>query len=383
MTLGLPNGTICQLGSSPARTRGSSGVLTTLDPRLRGGDEPRVTDASAWPRMLGGVALLMSIVACAREPAAAKSAHAARAAAAPNGLAAPTATVVADSSAVTAPLALAAQLYVERDAVVAARTAGVLQSIAVDLGSEVAAGAPVARIESAAQELAVAHADAAQEATRRTLERLRALLAARGVTPAEVEQSELAARQAGVAAREARRQLALTRVTAPFGGVVTARSARAGQLVAAGDTLLRIAEHGPLLARVRVPEAFADLRPGDAATVVGLRGVWAAARVTRLAPAIDPASGTREVVVQLAEVPNAGAAAMLPGASVEVRLGRQERRVLAVPRGAVRPGGWVLVVDGDRSTLRSVATGDSIAGDRVEVVRGLSAGERVAVGRMP
>ncbi len=282
-------------------------------------------------------------------------------------------TAVVDSASLTGPLVLPAQLYVERDAAVAARTAGTLQALPVDLGSEVAAGATLARLESAGQELAVAHASAAEEATRRTLDRLRALFAARGATSAEVEQGELAARQADVELREARRQLALTRVTAPFGGLVTARYARPGQLVAAGDTLLRIAERGPLLARVRVPEAAAELRPGDGATVVGLRGVVSAARVTRLAPAIDPASGTREAVVQLA-----GGAGLLPGASVQVRLGRQDRRVLAVPASAVRPGGWVLVVDGGRAVLRSVALGDSLSGGLVEVIRGLSAGERVA-----
>jgi hypothetical protein len=70
----------------------------------------------------------------------------------------------------------------------------------------------------------------------------------------------------------------------------------------------------------------------------------------------------------------------LAGATVRVRVGRVRRRALAVPRGAVQPGGYVLVVDAGRTALRSVVLGDSLPDGRVEVARGLTAGERVLVG---
>jgi RND family efflux transporter MFP subunit len=200
------------------------------------------------------------------------------------------------------------------------------------------------------------------------------MLRVNAMTATEVEQAELRGEQAELALRQARRDLELTRVVAPFGGIVTARYARAPRLVAAGDTLVRITEMAPLLARVRVPEGSAEsVRVGDAVTVRTLSGSSAPGRIERLAPAFDPASGTREAVVRVEGGPR-----LLPGASVQVLLGGQPRRVVAVPRTAVGADGYVLVVDGDRTTLRAVTLGEEVGDGRVEVVSGLAAGEQVA-----
>jgi hypothetical protein len=134
-----------------------------------------------------------------------------------------------------------------------------------------------------------------------------------------------------------------------------------------------VTESGPLLARVRVPEGSAGaVRVGDAATVAGISGTTSRATVVHAAPAFDAASGTREVVLQLA-----GAGGLLPGANVMVRLGDEQRQALTVPREAVSPDGYVLVMQNGRTALRSVTVGADVGGGRVEVVSGLSPGERV------
>ena len=146
-----------------------------------------------------------------------------------------------------------------------------------------------------------------------------------------------------------------------------------GRLVAPGDTLFRITAAGPLLAQVRVPEAAAaGIRIGSPAKVVGPTGTTADARVVRASPAIDAASGTREVVVELAS-----GSRLLPGASVSVRLGAERRRVLAIPREAIAEEGYVLVSEHGRTALRAVTLGSDLGDGRVEVVSGLSAGERL------
>jgi multidrug efflux pump subunit AcrA (membrane-fusion protein) len=66
------------------------------------------------------------------------------------------------------------------------------------------------------------------------------------------------------------------------------------------------------------------------------------------------------------------------GGSVTVRLGRERRRAIVVDRAAVAPDGYVVVVDGGRSTVRPVTIGRDVGGGRVEVLSGLSAGERLA-----
>ena len=280
--------------------------------------------------------------------------------------------MVVDTGTVRVPLALPAQLYAERDVVVAARSAGRVEALLVDLGGRVGAGQLLARVESAEQEIALARAQAAYDNSERLVQRARAMTKAGGVTVADSEQVELDHRQAALALREAQRNLELTRAVAPFAGVITARYARPWRLVAAGDSLYRLTETAPLFARLRVPEASADgIRPGDAALAVGVRGASAPARVQRVAPAIDPGSGTREVVVRL----DAGAS-LLPGASVVVRLGAERRRVVRVPREAVTDG-YALVLDQGRTTLRPVTLGAELEDGRVEVVSGLAPGERV------
>jgi RND family efflux transporter MFP subunit len=285
-----------------------------------------------------------------------------------------TAGFLVASATVRAPLELPAQLYVEHDAVVVARSAGVIDSVLTELGSRVIAGTSLARLESAEQELALAQTEATYENVGRLVNRARAMTKAGGTTVADSEQVEFQYAQAAIARRKARRDMDLTHIVAPFSGVVTARYARPGRFVAAGDTLFRVTEGGPLLARVRIPEGSATLvHVGDHAIVVGLSGVTAKASILHAAPAIDAASGTREVVLRLAT-----SADLLPGATVVVKLGDQTRRVVSVPREAVSPDGFVLVTENGRTSLRSVTVGGDVGGGRVEVLSGLSSGERVA-----
>ena len=285
-----------------------------------------------------------------------------------------TSGVLAETVDIKAPIELPSQLYVEHDAAIVARSAGVIDSVLVDLGAPVAVGASLARLESTDQELAASQADAAYENAGRLANRARVMTKAGGVTVADSEQVEYQYRQADLARRKARRDLELTHITAPFGGVVSARYARPGRFVSAGDTLFRVTEAGPLLARVRVPETGgAGVRIGDRATIVGVSGATAAATVQHAAPAYDAASGTREVVLRLTPT-----TAFLPGASVTVRLGTQQRRVVAIPRDVVTSDGFVLVMETGRTALRAVTVGADVGNGRVEVVNGLASGERVA-----
>lgn len=286
----------------------------------------------------------------------------------------PAAGVIADTMTVRAPLELPAQLYVERDAAVVARSAGTVDSVAVDLGARVGGGSLLARLEDEEQELAVAQAEATFENVSRLVARARVMTKAGGITVADSEQVEFQYAQADIARRKARRDLDLTRILAPFAGVVSARSARPGRFVSAGDTLFRVTETGPLLARVRVPEgSIATVNAGDRVVVAGITGATASAVVVQAAPAIDAASGTREVVLRVAN-----GTPFLPGASVTVRLGDQRRHVVTVPRDAVAPEGYVLVIENDRTSMRPVTVGADVGGGRVEIVSGLAAGERVA-----
>jgi membrane fusion protein, multidrug efflux system len=249
----------------------------------------------------------------------------------------------------------------------------VIESLLAELGDHVRAGQPLARLESADQTIAVATADVAYDNAGRTAARARLVTRAGGITPADSELIEVQLRQAEIARRKAQRDLELTRVTAPFDGIVTARAARLRRYVAVGDTLFRVTEASPLYARVHVPAASARaLRVGDSATVVGSGSATGHAVVEHAAPMIDAASGTRELVLRLHNT-----TAFLPGESVTIRLGAERRRVLAVSRDAIDAEGYAIVADQGRTVLRPVTVGADLGDGRVEIVSGLARGERL------
>ena len=280
-----------------------------------------------------------------------------------------------ETTTVQLPVELPAQLYVEHDAVVVARSAGTIDSVFAELGDRVSAGERLARMESAEQDIALASTEAAYDNLSRTAIRARTLTKSGGSTAADSEQVEFQLRQADIARRKARRDVELTRIVAPFAGVVTSRVARPSRFVAVGDTLYRVTEQTPLFARVRIPESDARrLRVGESAAVASPGGESSAARIIHAAPFVDAASGTREIVLRVER----GGGELLAGSSVIVRLGREARRVTTVSRAAVAPEGYVVVVENGRSTVRTVTLGRDVGNGRVEVLSGLSPGERLA-----
>lgn len=288
-----------------------------------------------------------------------------------------TAGFVVDTATVDVALDLPAQLYVEHDAVVVARAPGTVDSLLAEIGDRVTAGQMLAKLESADQEIALASAEAQLENLEHVAARARTLTNVSGATVADSEQAEFQLRQADIARRKARRDLELTRVASPFDGIVSARYIRPRRYVSIGDTLFRVSEASPLYARIRMPETSAQLArvaPGDHAMMIGVDGAHAVAEVVHTAPIVDPASGTREAVLRVAS----SSRHFLPGEAVRVELGRERRRVLRVPRAAIAPDNFALVVENGHTTLRPVIVGADLGAGYVEIVSGLSLGERLA-----
>lgn len=327
----------------------------------------RLRDHPAGVRLRAPAVVLflgLMLSACKAEPPAAQAANAQVAAT----------TIRVDTVTVDVPRAYTGQVFVEHDVAVAARAGGIVDSLFVNLGSAVERDAPLATIESRAQEIELARAQVMLDRARNARARSLALGGRANVAPADSERVEEELRDAELTMRRTQRDVELTKVTAPFNGVVTARYVRPMQLVAAGDTLFRVAESSPLLVRVRVSDAAAkSVRIGDRASIVAPdNDVRTNARVVFAAPALDPASGTREVILKLSET------RLLSGETVTVELGSERRRAIVVPRAAVSPDGFVLVTDSTRTTLRSVMVGAQLPGDLIEVVSGLAVGERLA-----
>ena len=173
------------------------------------------------------------------------------------------------------------------------------------------------------------------------------------------------------------------KVRAPFAGVVTQRNIDVGALVNAGNTLLfRIAQTGLLRTFLNVPQAnSSDVRVGQNAALSTdelpdrkFRGT-----VTRTANALDPASRTLLVEIQ---VPNPDGK-LLPGMYVQVDLNLPRRDpplLISADTLLVRPQGTLVAALDSNNVVRfrQVTVGRDY-GDRIEVLSGLSEGERAIV----
>ena len=166
------------------------------------------------------------------------------------------------------------------------------------------------------------------------------------------------------------------RITAPFDGVVTEKRVEPGNLAAPGAPLATLEQEGIYRLETAVEESrLRDIRPGQAISVT-LEALDRAleARVSEIVPAVDAASRTNTVKIDLPALPQ-----LRSGMFGRAVFALGKRSVLAVPAGAVQTRGQlrsVLVAEGGFARARLVTVGESRQ-DRREVLSGLNAGEKV------
>lgn len=214
------------------------------------------------------------------------------------------------------PTLLTAVLFSENDAEITARIPGDVDSLGAELGDAVQEGQLLATLVDDEEEAELAAAEASLSLARSQYERAQALLESQIVTQEDFEEISFRFRDAEAAVRRASARLEYRRIRAPFAGVVTRRFIRLGEFVDEGDPLFRVTLLRPLRALLRIPEGrVGALAPGDRVLVRGVDGEEVIGLVGRIAPAVDPVSGTVEVLV---DIPAPGA--LVPGSAVTVRI---------------------------------------------------------------
>lgn len=175
-------------------------------------------------------------------------------------------------------------------------------------------------------------------------------------------------------------QLSYSEIRSPINGVVTDRPLYPGEMAAAGTPLLTVMDTSQVTAHAHIPQQVAALlKVGDSATITA-SGVEQPipAKVSLVSPALDAGSTTVEIWV-LAKNPGAK---LKPGSSVQVSVTvRSIPDALAIPSVALLTG-----QDGTTSVMLASSDGHAHQktvkvgireGDSVQIVEGLSAGDRV------
>jgi RND family efflux transporter MFP subunit len=204
---------------------------------------------------------------------------------------------------------------------------------------------------------------------------------------AKLEQQDAVIARLGVAVERAERDLAHTELKAPFAGFVTEVSAAIGKQLGVGDPVARLIDETRFEIRFNLSDAdFGRLwrdgligRELEARWRLGESWFSVAAKVARVEPTIDPASGGVEVFAEVTD--NPANAPLRPGAFIEVVLpDRLYQQTVELPASALFHGDTVYAVAGERLQPKPVEVvaqrganilvrGPLIAGDAVVTSR--------------
>ncbi|WP_231490227.1 efflux RND transporter periplasmic adaptor subunit [Gluconobacter roseus] len=290
---------------------------------------------------------------------------------------------------------LTGQVAPHRSVALSFRLPGKIVERSVSVGSTVHAGQVVARLDevSARQTLQAATADVeAAKADLVQMETLRhratALLPVKAISKNDYDDvtRRYHSAQSAVQSTEARMGIAQesvdhTRLTADADGIVTDRLAEVGEVVAAGQPVLRVAESGERDVQFDIPASLLRSRnlTGETLSVCldADMTVCTQAQLYEIAPDADPLTRTYRAKALLHAPPRD----MTLGSVVITRMVQPDRQEIRLPPAALtaqdgKTAVWIVAPGSSTVSLRQIEIARYTATD-VLVASGLKAGDRV------
>jgi RND family efflux transporter MFP subunit len=290
------------------------------------------------------------------------------------------------------PLVLAANgnIVAWQEASVGAEVAGLrIAEVHVNVGDSVRQGdvlatfnADTVRADVAQARANVAQAEASAAEAQGNADRARRLQGTGALSMVEQQQlltgektaqARVLAAQAALQAQEVR--LSQTSLRAPDDGIISARNATVGAVVAAGTELFRLIRKGRLEWRAEVTSAeIGRLQPGTPARITAASGAQLEGRVRMIGPTVDAQNRNALVYVDLKPVPGPASGSARAGmfARGEFDLGAVDTVTVPQASVVVREGfSYVFRVGADGRVAQVKIQPGRLAADRIEVVSGL------------
>jgi membrane fusion protein, multidrug efflux system len=279
-------------------------------------------------------------------------------------------------------LSLPATIVPNESVEIKPETDGIVQRINFTEGEHVEEGRVLVQLDESKFAAAVSEAEANLKLSQANFDRARQLFQDKLISQQDYDQtaSTFAVNQAGLDLK--RRQLRDTRVSAPFSGIVGTRLISPGQVVSRTTTLTSLVDLDTVKVEVKIPEKYLSqlqLKQPLEFTVAAFPDEKFRGEVYFISPQIE--EGTRTALVK-ALIPNS--VGKLRGgmfASLDLTLELRESAIV-IPEPALMSNGdsfSVFVVDSQGSAqIRPIQIGYQLPG-KVEVVKGLEAGEKVVV----
>jgi len=324
----------------------------------------------------------------------------------------PPATVLVDRAEMSGfveTVPILAQVVATVESAVAARTPGVINEVLFREGDAVERGQELVRLDADLIELRLSNARAAlrvaeagvevaqarlrlaDQALQRTSQLQGSVAFSRGQfedlqqeaaqARSELARSEAQVGQAEAALAQAEYDLRHATIRAPFGGVVTERTAQPGSYLMLGESVGTLVDVSALEIEVDMPVRLIEgIEPGQTVTASAGSGQLIEATVRSLLPV--EAVSTRTRPVRLAADLSGTGLRLASGQSVVIEVPvSAPREVLTIPKDALvqSGGGWtVFTVEDGKASPRTVTIGVQQA-SRVEVLSGLLPGDVVVV----
>lgn len=272
-------------------------------------------------------------------------------------------------------------LTAAEEAVVVARTLGVVEALFVEEGDIVEAGQPLAQLETERLRLEVARSRTQLANLKAAYERAERLNASQMISPTEYDAARFGYQTELTNLRLREYELREATIRATIGGVITRRHIKVGHTLNQNAPAFEMKRLDNIEAELNVPEReIQRIRPGQFARVIvdalpdgGFEG-----EVTRVAPEVDPTSGTFRVTVTLDN--NDGR--LKPGmfGRVDVRTDVRANALLTPLEAVVtlRDRSSLFVVSDDIAERRQVTTG-YVSDGNIEILTGAREGEQVVM----
>ena len=251
----------------------------------------------------------------------------------------------------------------------------------VEEGQQVGRGQLLAKLQDDEQRHGVSRVQGQIAKARADFERQERLFEQKLISEQAFTEARHQLQQLEIELADVRQAWQYTEVRAPIAGTVTVRRVQAGDQVGADQALFEIVDFDTLVALVYVPEReLARVRPGQAARITSqaVPGVVFPGVVDRVAPVVDPKSGTVKVTIRVPP-----AEGLRPGMFLDVQLVTDVRQdALLVPKRALlvdHDQAWVYRVKQDGTVERLLVQPVLEDARHVEVRAGLQPGDRVVI----
>ncbi len=274
-----------------------------------------------------------------------------------------------------------ATLEAEAESAVVARVGGIVETLYVEEGDHVDAGAPLAQLDTDQRALELRQSKAELERLRADHDRNKAIFRENLISRELFDRTRFELESAQASHDMAKLALEYSTIRSPIQGTVSERLIKVGNLVAANSPAFHVTQFDPLLAIFHVPEReIHKLGKQQAARLTF--DAWPdeifPGEVDRISPVVTPATGTVKVTVKMDKAGNK----LQPGMFGRVRILYDSRDdAVLVPADAVvtedaRDAVFV-IVDG-KAQRRDVEVGFS-EGNVVQIVSGVDVEETVVI----